>query len=66
MEEFYEKFKDLCFKVSDYLDDLSEKVLEHTGAKINFKIIIGGFLLIVFAFILVKTTLGWVHGALLG
>lgn len=66
MEEYYEKFKDFCFKISDYLDGLSEKVLEHTGAKINFKIIIGTILLVIFAFILVKTTLGWVRGALMG
>lgn len=66
LNKIIEKITDLFFSFTKKLDDLSDKVFEQTGNKINFKYIILGILLSIFTIIMVKMILGWVRGFVFG
>ncbi len=59
LKEIYEKATDLFFGLTQKMDDLSEKIFEETGKKINIKLIVLGVVLAIFVIIFVKSFLGW-------
>lgn len=66
LKEIYEKATDLFFGFTQKLDDLSEKIFEETGKKIDIKLIVLGIVLLIFVIIVVKSILGWVGSYLFG
>lgn len=66
LKEIYEKVTDIFFGFTKKLDDLSEKIFEETGKKIDIKLIVLGIVLLIFVIIVVKSILGWVGSYLLG
>lgn len=59
LKEIYEKATDIFFGVTKKMDDMSEKIFEETGKKINIKLIVLGVALVIFVIIFVKSFLGW-------
>lgn len=59
LKEIYEKVTDVFFGLTKKMDDMSEKIFEETGKKINVKLIALGVILIIFVIIFVKSFLGW-------
>ena len=66
LKEIYEKVTDIFFGFTKKLDDLSEKIFEETGKKIDIKMIVLGIILLIFVIIVVKSILGWVSSYLFG
>lgn len=59
LKEIYEKATDIFFGLTQKMDELSEKIFEETGKKINIKLIVLGVVLVIFVIIFVKSFLGW-------
>lgn len=59
LKEIYEKVTDVFFGITKKMDDMSEKIFEETGNKINIKLIVLGVILVIFVIIFVKSFLGW-------
>lgn len=59
LKEIYEKVTDVFFGITKKMDDMSEKIFEETGKKINIKLIVLGIMLVIFVIIFVKSFLGW-------
>lgn len=59
LKEIYEKATDIFFGITKKMDDMSEKIFEETGKKINIKLIVLGVALVIFVIIFVKSFLGW-------
>ena len=64
-KEIYEKATDIFFGLTKKFDGVSEKIFEQTGVKINIGLIVGGSILVLFVFLVVKGILGWVLDFLL-
>ena len=64
-KEIYEKATDIFFGLTKKFDGVSEKIFEQTGVKINIGLIVGGTILVLFVFLVVKGILGWVLDFLL-
>ena len=64
-KEIYEKATDIFFGLTKKFDGVSEKIFEQTGVKINIGLIVGGIILVLFVFLVVKGILGWVLDFLL-
>lgn len=60
MEDLYEKLSDIYMKISKKFDDISDKIYQQTGKKVNIGIIVGVVILIFCVFIIVKAVLGFV------
>lgn len=58
-KELYEKASDIFFGMTKKMDEVSEKIFEETGKKIDIKIIVLGVALVIFVIIFVKSFLGW-------
>lgn len=58
-KELYEKASDIFFGITKKMDEVSEKIFEETGKKIDIKIIVLGVALVIFVIIFVKSFLGW-------
>lgn len=65
MENFIKKAQEILVNVLSKLDDLSDKIFEQTQVRINFKMIIIGFLLVIFILMVVKSIFGWIGSQLL-
>lgn len=65
LKEIYEKATDIFFGLTKKFDGVSEKIFEQTGVKINIGLIVGGAILVLFVFLVVKGILGWVLDFLL-
>lgn len=65
LKEIYEKATDIFFGLTKKFDGVSEKIFEQTGVKINIGLIVGGAILVLFVFFVVKGILGWVLDFLL-
>lgn len=59
LKEIYEKITDVFFGITQKMDDISERIFEETGKKLNIKLIVLGIALVIFVIIFVKTFLGW-------
>lgn len=59
LKEIYEKATDLFFGLTKKMDNLSERIFEETGKKIDIKMIVLGVVLLIFVIIFVKSFLGW-------
>jgi hypothetical protein len=59
LKEIYEKVTDVFFGITKKMDDMSERIFEETGKKINIKLIVLGVMLVIFVIIFVKSFLGW-------
>lgn len=59
LKELYEKASDVFFGITKKMDDMSERIFEETGKKIDIKIIVLGVALVIFVIIFVKSFLGW-------
>lgn len=64
LQEIYEKASDIFMKINKKFDDISEKILEQTGTKINVGLIIWGAIFAIFVVIFIKAILGFVVEAL--
>ena len=58
LKEIYEKVTDVFFGITKKMDDMSERIFEETGKKINIKLIVLGVMLVIFVIIFVKSFLG--------
>ncbi len=58
IQKIYDKLTDLYMKFIKKCDEISEKLYEQTGTKINIALIIGIILFVFFVFIFVKAILG--------
>ncbi len=59
LKEIYEKVTDVFFGLTKKMDDMSEKIFEETGKKVDIKLIVLGVVLLIFVIIFVKSFLGW-------
>lgn len=66
LKEIYEKATDIFFSITQKLDDLSERIYEQTGKKIDIKMIILGIILFIFVIFVAKSIIGWAWGFLIG
>lgn len=66
LENFIKKVTDIFYEISKKFDNISDKIYEQTGKKINIGYIVIGILLVLFTFTMVKMILGWVSGFLFG
>ena len=64
MDDLKKKILDILFKITDFLDSISEKIFEQTKIKIDLKLILGGAIGIIIVAILVKSFLSYVFGQL--
>ena len=64
MKEFADKILDILYKISEFLDNISEKIFEQTKVKVDLKVIVVGAIGILFIIIFVKAILGYVWSQL--
>lgn len=64
MKDFFDKVTDVLFSIWEKIEKLADNISEKTGIKINAPMVLGVAFLIIFAFIIVKSVLGWVASSL--
>lgn len=66
LKALYEKATDIFFSITKKFDGISDRIYEQTGKKINIGAIIGGIVIFIVLFFIVKLILGGVMDFLFG